>query len=465
MKHGTQEYINRIIPQHMAHQNAVELQPQKITNWSIARKIWLLFITVYFSFMLLDFTSSDELFPPFVYTLFKPYTNFWDWLVPWSGKHIFHLNYPITIKPNGSGDTTFNYVLELLWILMGLLIAVIWVLLDKKRSSYNQLAYWVRIIVRYYLAFTLCGYGFIKVVQLQFAPPGLLRFTQTYGDSSPMGLAWTFIGYSKGYNIFIGSSEVIAGFLLFFKRTALFGSLIAMTVMMNVAAMNLAYDIPVKIYSISLVIMAAWLAWYDIKRLVNIFFLNITAPPARLVMPLKTRWKKILQSIFKIIAICFTLYSTLWAAIKNYSKYGEGAPKPPLYGIYNVETFIKNNVTQPPLTTDTARWKQMIIEYPGNIIVKSMADSMNGFVLKLDTNKHTAVLNSYRDSSKIFAFNYSKPDNDHLIFTGNAPFLFDKKLKDFKLDSTMIIMKRFDEKNFRLVNRGFHWINEYPYNK
>jgi len=26
-------------------------------------------------------------------------------------------------------------------------------------------------------------------------------------------------------------------------------------------------------------------------------------------------------------------------------------------------------------------------------------------------------------------------------------------------------LKRFDEKNFRLMSRGFHWINEYPYNR
>ena len=26
-------------------------------------------------------------------------------------------------------------------------------------------------------------------------------------------------------------------------------------------------------------------------------------------------------------------------------------------------------------------------------------------------------------------------------------------------------LKRFDENRFRLVNRGFHWVNEYPYNR
>ena len=445
-------------------QTNIELQPQ-LSNWRTSRKIWLLCITIYFSFLVLDFTSSDEIFPHFIYWLFTPYVNFWNWMVPWTGKHILHLGYPITVLPNGSGDTTYNYVLQLLWIVLALIIGVTWALLDRKRISYNRLAYWARIIVRYYLAFTLCSYGFSKVIQLQFSAPGLFRLMQAYGDSSPMGLAWTFLGYSKGYNFFIGSAEVLAGLLLLFKRTTLIGSLIAMAVMMNVAAMNFAYDIPVKINSVNLVIIAAWLAWYDIKRLINLLILNKIALPARLAMPAQKRWKKILQATLKIVAVCFILYSTLWQSMISYNKYVSGAPKSPLYGIYNVETFIKNKDTLPPLTTDTARWKQMVIEYPGYVWFKSMADSTNGFVIKLDTIKHMAVLHSYKDSTKTFGFNYSKPDKDHLIFTGYAPYLFDKKFRDFKTDSTVIMMKRFDENKFRLVNRGFHWINEYPYNR
>ena len=30
--------------------------------------------------------------------------------MPWVGRHILHLSYAITVFPNGSGDTTYNYV-------------------------------------------------------------------------------------------------------------------------------------------------------------------------------------------------------------------------------------------------------------------------------------------------------------------------------------------------------------------
>ena len=122
------------------------------------------FFTLYFGFLILDFTSSDELFPHFVYWLLTPYTQFWNWAVPWTGKNILHLSYPITVKPNGSGDTTYNYVLQLLWTALALIIALTWAFLDRKRNHYNGLAYWLRIVVRYYLGYMLLVYGSVKVI-------------------------------------------------------------------------------------------------------------------------------------------------------------------------------------------------------------------------------------------------------------------------------------------------------------
>jgi len=34
------------------------------------------------------------------------------------------------------------------------------------------------------------------------------------GEFSPMGLMWTFMGYSKGYNRFVGGAEMLGGILL-----------------------------------------------------------------------------------------------------------------------------------------------------------------------------------------------------------------------------------------------------------
>ncbi|HTL10092.1 MAG TPA: hypothetical protein VL307_17580 [Chitinophagaceae bacterium] len=423
-------------------------------QWTMARRTWLLFTIVYFFLLVMDFTSSDELFPHFVYILLKPYTMFWNWLVPWTGQHILHLPAPITIKPNGSGDTTYNYTLQFLWLVIAFIVAVTWAILDRRRNSYTQLYYWARIILRYYLAFILFVYGSVKVIKLQFPFPDLMRLTEPYGDSSPMGLAWTFIGYSKGYNLFTGGAEMLAGCFLFFKRTTLLGALLAITIMANIAAINFAYDVPVKIFSVNLLLLAGWIAWYDIHRLLNLLVLNKPAPAAQLAMPLKTPWKKRVQFTVKLIVILLTIYATLGQAIKGSNEYGDNSPKPALYGIYDARVFVRNNDTVPPLTTDSLRWKRMIINYKGNVRISTMRDSTVWMALAIDTVKKTIRFTDFNDSTKIFAFRYSLPDKNHLQLTGSM-----------NKDSILMNMEKYDVQRFRLVNRGFHWVNEYPYNR
>lgn len=419
------------------------------------KKIGLLTMTVYCIFLFLDVTSSDEIFPHFIYIVLHPYGAFWDSAVAWSGKHLLGLHDPITIKPNGSGDTTYNYVMQLLWVLLALLIATIWAVLDRKRPSYNQLYRWLRISIRYYFAYTLMIYGFVKIIKLQFPFPSLYKLVEPFGNSSPMGLAWSFIGYSKGYNLFTGSAECIAGILLLFRRTTLLGSILALTIMTNVAAMNLAYDIPVKIFSLNLVFLAVFLIAHDAKRLKAFFFQHSAIPAAELSKPINKRWKKIAQPVLKIAFVIFAFYFTVWSDLNMAKTYGDESPKPPLYGIYNIETFTCTKTNNPNSTPspDSVCWKKFIVAYSGYARIMTKADSMQNFECKIDTLQKTAAFTSSGDSSS-FTLAYTEPDKNHLLFTGLI-----------HNDSVHISMRRFDLNNFRLISRGFHWVNEYPYNR
>ena len=147
-------------------------------------------------------------------------------------------------------------------------------MIAKRRDNYEKLLHWLIILLRYYLAFFMIGYGFAKVLKTQFPSLTTDRLLQSYGDSSPMGLLWTFMGYSTAYNIFTGLGEVIGGAFSFFKRTRLIGALIVIAIMSNVVMLNFAYDVPVKLFSIHLFSMAIFLIVPDIKRLLNIFFFN-----------------------------------------------------------------------------------------------------------------------------------------------------------------------------------------------
>lgn len=66
---------------------------------------------------------------------------------PWVGSAILHLSKPITVFPNGSGDTTYNYVEVLTCFVLGFIGASIWSLFNKKENNYDTLMHWFLIFV------------------------------------------------------------------------------------------------------------------------------------------------------------------------------------------------------------------------------------------------------------------------------------------------------------------------------
>jgi hypothetical protein len=67
------------------------------------------------------------------------------------------------------------------------------------------------------------------------------------------------------------------------------------------------------------------------------------------------KWVAAGVKILKVLIIADALFYGVKGSIDQGKQYGDNAPKPPLYGIYNHELVIRNNDTIPPLTTDTSR--------------------------------------------------------------------------------------------------------------
>ena len=435
------------------------------TNWKLSRKISFRFFCSFFILYIFPFPLNSvpfggeinkisEKILGWYYAAFEYVTFFWHWLTPGVGKTLLNLENPITIFTNGSGDTTYDYVLVLTMILLSILICIGWSILDRNRKNYNTAYYWLCVLIRYYLAVIMLSYGFSKVFHLQMPYPYLSRLVQPYGDSSPMGLAWTYVGQSKAFSAFVGWSEVICGLLLFFRKTTLVGALLTLIVMGNVVVVNLCYDIPVKLFSSVLEIMALYLAAPYLKKMYQAFIQHKPIHINNYYQPVFTkRWQAIGIKILKVLIIADALFSGVKGSIDQGKQYGDNAPKPPLYGIYNTVLVVRNNDTIPPLTTDTSRWKQIIVQSNNYARIKLMNDTLRNYNFKVDTALRKAIVFANWDTLNKINFNYIT-DADYLTFTGK-----------FKNDSLFIKLKRFDEKNFRLMSRGFHWINEYPYNR
>jgi len=421
------------------------------SHWDLAKKIAFRFFFIFFILFIIIENNGTY---PFLSVIMTYPTELLHKIIPWVGKHILHLSYNITVFTNGSGDTTYDYVVVFVIASISVVGTVAWSLLDRKRTNYETLYYWLTVAVRFYVGLMLIQYGLVKVIKLQFPSPNIYRLTQYYGDSSPMGLAWTFLGFSKGYNLFMGLAEISA-VLLLFRRTMTLGAIITLMTTTNVMAVNYFYDVPVKIVSTALVAMTLFLLLNDAKRLAKFFFtgepvsLPVIKPP-----DIRKKWLKITKITFKILVIGNALIYGFVNVLASSKQYGDNAPKPKLYGLYDVDLFTVNNDTLPPLATDPVRWDQLVIEWEGYARVRHMEGNVSAFYTKLDTVSHKLDFTSRDDTTNKYSFDYTIPDPGRFNLTGIMGG-----------DSVKISMTRKELKNFRLLNRGFHWINEYPFNR
>jgi hypothetical protein len=368
-------------------------------------------------------------------------------LVEWVAAHIFHLTGPVAVYPrvNGSGDTTLDYIQELCLLVFAVVATVVWSILDRRRTDYRRFHAWLRIFVRYSLALTLFGYGFAKVFPLQFVPPGMNRLLEPLNEFSPMGLLWTFMGFSPAYTIFAGAAEVLGGALLLFRATTTLGALVSAAVMLNVVMLNFCYDVPVKLYSANLLFMAIFLAAPEISRLLNVFVLNRTAPPSRIdAMLFRSRRAQIAIAVLKTVFIGATLFMQIKGGIAGYRRFYVDVPKPPLYGIWDVESFTRSG----ELVTNGSRWNRVVMERPQLMQVRLLDGSTAGFTSEYDSSHQ-------RINLKPGGFlNYGRPGDSYLTLEGVLAS-----------EPVSMRLRKVDTAKFRLTSRGFHWINETPFNR
>ncbi len=362
------------------------------------------------------------------------YVAMWHAIVPWIAVHVFHVTgRPATYFPTGSGDTTLQYIQNLLYVVIATAATIVWSILDRRRPNYRTLHGWLRLLVRYTLAFTLFSYGFAKVFPLQFGPPGFGKLIEPYGDFSPMGVLWSFMGASLPYVIFAGSAEVLGGLLLLFRRTASLGALVSFAVMTNVAALNYCYDVPVKLYSTHLALMALFLLLPDLQRLANVLVLNRASEPVDFAEPtFQNRRLRIGVTVFWVLFVGFNLFEHIRGGWITYQAFYVKPERPPIYGLYDVES-------------GPANWRKFYAQRVNFAGARTADDQSLFFQTKYD--KETIML----DKDKL---TWSRPDPDHVVMQGTlngAP--------------TTIRLRKIDTSKFLLLNRGYHWINELPFNR
>jgi uncharacterized membrane protein YphA (DoxX/SURF4 family) len=336
-------------------------------------------------------------------------------------------------------------------VVLAITATVVWSVLDRKRLNYQKLYGWLRLYVRIVLAAALLSYGAVKVIPNQMPDPPLSRLLTTNGDSAPMSLLWTFMGASRSYEMFAGLMEMLGGILLFFPRFTTLGALVSAATMFNVFMMNMSYDVPVKLYSFHLLLMSAWLLLPDMHRLANFFVLNREVKPQIHSPFFRRRAEYIVAGLPTVARIVFGRNEPLLLLSARKTS-GFLAPPAPLYGIWMVDEFAVGG--QPRQADDQLRWQQAIFDNSFEVVFQSVNGKRQRFIHQTDVQKKTVTVWRRENPGQRMLMAFDRPQQEFLTLDG-------------KIDGKQIHARlhHVPEPRFLLNTRGFHWINEYPFNR
>lgn len=374
----------------------------------------------------------------------------------WVNAYLFGNPTPLDTTQTGSGDRLYDWAQ---YVFLGVFASagtLAWTVLDRRRE-YAALYYWLRVLVRYNLALFMAVYGFIKIFPLQMPEPSLSQLGTPLGELTPMRLAWLFIGQSGPYEFFSGFLEVLGGLLLLFRRTTTLGACLLGGVLTNVFVLNLAYDIPVKLFSGTLLLMALFLVLHDGRRLLAFFLLNRPAAPDLAVPYRWDRRQRLFRAGLKLaFFLCFFVAPGYedWQAYASGRRYGQ--PDGVLYGVYQVQEFRRNN--QPAAPSDPLAWRNVIFEKRNLGSIGSGAPDgptlrygRDYFSYEPDTLRQRLALKFRTDTTRNFALHYSRPDPAHLVLRGVSG-----------ADSLYVRLRKAPG-SFRLRTHGFHWVSQTPW--
>ena len=372
----------------------------------------------------------------------------------WVATHVLRVRYQFLTTQTGSGDQTLDWVQALCLFVIAVAATAVWSILDRRRPHYAGLQKWFRLFLRFSLGATMITYGAVKVFPLQMPAPPLNRLLEPFGNFSPMGVLWYSIGASRSYEIFAGCAETIAAVLLFIPRLATLGALVCLADSIQIFTLNMTYDVPVKLFSFHLILMSLFLLAPEASRLVNLLILDRAAAPSA--QPPLARGRRARRLLFaaQLVLAAYLVFMNFKGARESWFAYGGGAPKSPLYGIWNVEDMSIDGVTRSPLLTDYDRWRRLTFQTPTTMSFWRMDDTFVRYTTAIDMKAGTIGLTRDGDKNWKASFRFQPPEAGRMILDGS-------------MDGHAVRMRvRFvDPKTLLLVSRGFHWIQEMPFNR
>jgi hypothetical protein len=372
----------------------------------------------------------------------------WPWrhAAPWFGRHVFHLTGTSERLHLGvSNDMALVWISVGLMYVVAVIVTLLWTLLDRKATSYPRLFLWFRFALRICIGSSMLIYGMLKVFPNQMALPSLAVLNEPLGNTSPMTLLWTLLGMNPLYETLCGSIEVLCGILVLFRRTALLGALLTAFVVSNVMLYNYFFDVPVKLFATHLLIMAFALMAPDLRTLFSFFWLHRAVAPAVPWSPWSSphslRREGLLIAAGLVVALGYRVY--ILAPVTAHERASIAHPNV-LTGLWHVDS-----ATQPYLTADGSPMVELSLEPNGRAMLRDSDHVLWRAVASYDDPGHTVLIQPIGVSQPTL-YAVAQVDGTHI------------RLISLRGQSGVLTLSRIPTPTtYPLLDRGFHWINEW----
>jgi hypothetical protein len=248
---------------------------------------------------------------------------------------------------------------------------------------------------------------------------------------------------------------MLGGILLFVPRLVTLGALISIGAMANVFMLNMSYDVPVKLFSFHLLLFSIFLVAPDLERLARFFVLHRAIESRKPELRFSRRWVNYTLVIAQLALGLFFAGKALYEAHKQRHSFlaGDFAAPAALHGPWAVDEFTVNGQTRPQLITDNVLWQKVIFDTRVGLFAQGMDGKLLRFNAKMDFDKKTLALTKRDDAQWKGNLSYNLPANDAMLMDGQLG-----------ADKVHIKLHRLDGK-YLLNTRGFHWFNEFPFNR
>lgn len=380
----------------------------------------------------------------------------------WVGRTLFGVDTTLRLD-SGSGDQAAIWVALACLLLIALAGTAVWSVLDRRRTDYTRFAVWFTMFLRLCLGGQMLLYGFAKLIPTQMPAPPLASLLQPYGQFSPMSVLWLQVGSSHPYEMALGAVEVVAGLLLFWPRTAVLGALLSLLGMGQVFLLNMAFDVPVKILSFHLLLISLVLLAPHMRRLTNVLVLNRRSDPAPVPLLFAAERPNRMATAAQLVLGIWIAIGFAAVGWQSWHEYGDGRTKPELYGIWAVTDFQVDGRPSAPLTTDEFRWDKLVFDKQEVATIQRMDGSLRDAPVQVDTAAGSIAMTTplpppdgmtapVPDPAPFAEFRFDRPAPDRLELTGEV-----------QGRPVRISLDAVDLSSFPLRNRGFHWVQDYPY--